>query len=738
MRSSWLIGLILFGGSTVLVGQPADLRGVVTDSASGERIPFATIQIGGINRGGATNLNGFYLLTNIPPGTYDVTASSIGYDRQMRRVRIVEAGSNVLNFELAPQPVEFSEVVVTERARRELSEINSSVHVMDVAEVRSIPSVLQPDIFRAIQVLPGVVSTSDVNTHFYVRGGAGDQNLIMLDGMKIYNPFHAFGIFSMFDPDIIKTTEVYTGAFPPGFGGRLSSVVNMLSRDGNRKEYAAKADISLASTKLQVEGPIYEATRFLASGRVSTFRNALDQILQKDLPLSFYDAFVKITGENLEEHSRFGFTGFFSGDDLRSRLATEPDYTWRNHAVGFNGGGLINDRLFVDVVAYENLFEATRRAKSSTSSPARTKVREVGVRTQATKYLDSKDLFFVGFDFSFPSTDYELVNNVGVPRMLNSTFVDFYTWLRYQMTLGSWQMDGGFHVDAGSMFQRDAGLEAVEPRINVSVLVDPLWKLKFSYGRFSQHLITVNNEDDVVSIFDAWIEVPQEIQSQWADHFVAGVEGNLFAEMSISVQAYHKYYGSLVTYNRDKISAADPDFVRGTGRASGVETLLRFGQLHWDVFASHTLGWTTVTNGGETYAPRYDRRHTLNLLGVTRPWEHVEMTARWEFGSGFPFTPSIGYYDRLTFNDLLQFPILREPGTPYLRLGEKNSIRMPVYHRLDVGATYRFVLGRLSGGIGVQIANVYGRQNVFYVDRVTGQLITMLPFFPSVNISVEY
>ncbi|MEK6650960.1 MAG: TonB-dependent receptor, partial [Bacteroidota bacterium] len=717
-----LCGIVLFGA--LLEGQPSDLRGVVSDSASGERIPYASIQVVSLNRGGASNLNGFYLLTNIPPGAYEVSASSIGYVRQTRRVTVREGSSAALSFELAPQPVEFSEVIITERSRRELSEINSSVHVMDVADIRSIPTVLQPDIFRAIQVLPGVVSTSDVNTHFYVRGGAGDQNLIMLDGMKIYNPFHAFGIFSMFDPDIIKTTEVYTGAFPPGFGGRLSSVVNMLSRDGNRKEYAAKADVSLASSKLQVEGPIHEATRFLASGRISTFRNALDRILGKDLPLSFYDAFVKITGEDLDEHSRFGFTGFFSGDDLRSRRPTDPDYAWRNHAIGFTGGGLINDRLFVDVVAYENLFEATRRSKESATTPARTKVREVGVRTQATKYTDSRDLFFVGFDFSFPTTDYELVNNVGAPRSLNSSFVDFWTWLRYQATLGPLQLDGGIHVDVGSMFQRSAGLEAVEPRINASLLIAPQWKVKLSYGRFSQHLITVNNEDDVVSIFDAWIEVPQEIRSQWADHLVAGVDGSLMPELSVNIQGYHKYYGSLVAYNRDKIDAEDPDYVRGTGRAYGIETLLRYGEAHWDVFASHTLGWTTVTNGSVTYPPRYDRRHTVNLLGVSRPWEHVELTARWEFGSGFPFTPSIGYYDRLKFGQLFQSPVVREPGDPYLRLGPKNSTRLPIYHRLDVGAVYHFVLGRVRGGVGLQVANVYNRQNVFYVDRTTGQVVT--------------
>ncbi|MCU0453701.1 MAG: TonB-dependent receptor [Bacteroidetes bacterium] len=736
MRVSCLIFLLpLF--ASFGVAQPTDLRGIVADSASGERLPFASVQIMSLNLGGSTNFNGFYLLTNVPPGTYEVAASSIGYLGQTRRVTVRPGVSTVLNFELSARPVEFSEVVVTERARRELSEINTSVHVMDVAQMRSIPSVMQPDVFRAIQILPGVVSSSDVNTHFYVRGGAGDQNLIMLDGMKIFNPFHAFGIFSLFDPDIIKTTEVYTGAFPAGFGGRLSSVVSMLTRDGNRKEYAAKAEASLASSKLQVEGPIYGATRFLASARVSTFSNVLDRVLRKDLPLSFYDAFVKITGEDLVEHSRYGFTGFFSGDDLRSRSSADPDYVWRNYAVGFNGGGLINERLFFDVVAYENMFEASRRPRNSSSTPTRTKIRETGVRTQATKYTDSKDLFFVGFEFSFPSVDYEVVNLAGIPRSVYSTFVDFWTWIRYQAKVGPWQVDGGVHLDAGSIFQRSVGLEAVEPRLNVSLLLAPQWKWKASYGRFSQHLITVNNEDDVIPIFDAWIEVPREIGSQRADHYVTGFEGNPWAELSVSVQSYYKHYRALVTYNRDKVEAEDPDYVKGRGRAYGLETLVRVGRPGWDLYATHTLGWTTVTNGAATYPPRHDRRHSVNLLGIAR-LEPFEFTARWEFGSGFPFTPSIGYYDRLTYEDLFERPIGEQPSEPYLRLGEKNVRRLPVYHRLDLGAHYRFSVGRLRGSLGVQIANVYDRANVFYVDRATGRVITMLPFFPSITLTAEY
>ena len=244
--------------------QTGDIRGVVSDSTNGEHVPFATIMIRELDKGTPTNINGFYFLTTVPAGRYEISASSIGFIGKTVSV-VVRAGETaVVNIDLQPQPVEFSEVVVTEKARRQLEEINTSIHVLDMSEIKAIPVALQPDVFRAIQILPGIVSTSDVNTHFYVRGGAGDQNLILLDGMRIYNPFHAFGLLSIFDADIIKTTEVYTGAHPPGYGGRLSSVVNMLSKDGNRKASSGKIEANLVSTKLQFEGPLVSDFRFLA------------------------------------------------------------------------------------------------------------------------------------------------------------------------------------------------------------------------------------------------------------------------------------------------------------------------------------------------------------------------------------------------------------------------------------------------------------------------------------------
>lgn len=728
--------LIVLPGS--LLSQGVDIRGVISDSTTAETLPFANVVLAGTNKGSVSNINGFFLIPNVQPGEYEITASSIGFDKKTHRIFVGITGPVVMNFKLLPKAVELSEVVVMETGKRELREINTSIHVLDQKDIKLVPVTVQEDIFRSIQILPGIVSTSDVNSHFYVRGGGGDQNLILLDGMKIYNPFHAFGIFSIFDSDIIKTTEVFTGAFPPGYGGRLSSVVSMTTRDGKATGIGGRANVNFLSTKLQLEGPVFEGYQWFVNARKSIFERPLTRFLNRTTPLDFYDAFVKVTHQ-ADEDSRFTAQAFFSGDDLLSESPTEPNYSWRTSAIGGTASGLIQDRLLVHVVAYENYFEGRRDAKNSPSvTPSTTTVREVGVKAEATYYSDSQDLYFFGFEFSFPTLEYRLVNALGADRRLAGTLAETAVWARYQTSVGSLKVDGGLHIDVGSIFSREINVEFFQPRLNMSVTLANDWKAKVSYGRFNQNYITVNNEDDVISIFDAWIPIPEELRSETADHYVVGLDGNIVPSLSASLQGYYKQYRSIVVYNREKIDAQDPDYINAKGKSYGLESLIRFGVPLVDIYAAYTLGWTTIDAQGITYPPRYDRRHTFHLLSVVHLFQEFDVTLRWEVGSGFPFTQTIGYYDRLVLDNLFTGGFVRETGEPYSLLGLKNAARLPVYHRLDASAVYDFTLGALKGSVGLHIVNVYNHKNIFYFDRKTGREVNMLPFFPSMTLQLEY
>ncbi|HEX7573760.1 MAG TPA: TonB-dependent receptor [Bacteroidota bacterium] len=195
----------------------SDIEGVVSDSATGERVPGANVIVRGTNRGAATNNNGFYLISSVPSGTYTLVVSAVGYQRRTIPVAVSGTGAQTVNIKLATRLIETREVVVETQSISALTERSASVHIITPKELQRLPAAGQQDLLRSLQVLPGITSTSDVSAKFFVRGGAGDQNLILLDGMKVYNPFHAFGLFSIFDPDIIRNAEVYTGAFPAGY-----------------------------------------------------------------------------------------------------------------------------------------------------------------------------------------------------------------------------------------------------------------------------------------------------------------------------------------------------------------------------------------------------------------------------------------------------------------------------------------------------------------------------------------
>ncbi len=251
-------------------------------------------------------------------------------------------------------------------------------------------------------------------------------------------------------------------------------------------------------------------------------------------------------------------------------------------------------------------------------------------------------------------------------------------------------------------------------------------------------MLTVQNEDDLISIFDMWISVPEDTKPEQADHLVAGLEGTLFERVWANFQTYYKRYRSILLYNRDKIVTSDPDYVSGTGSSYGLEVLLRYGSSKFNLYAAYSLSRTKLVLGHFTYYPRYDRRHNLNLLTRVSITDDIALTLRWELGSGFPFTQSIGSYDRLTLGERFPDGFESETGAPYLVLGEKNAARLPAYHRLDMSCSCRFRVWETEGTFSVHVVNAYDRKNPFYLDRKTGQRINMLPIFPSATLQIGY
>ncbi|MGA9121211.1 MAG: TonB-dependent receptor [Bacteroidota bacterium] len=726
-----------FGTPREETPQVSDVRGIVSDSANGERLLGVNLTVSGTNRGATTNLNGFYIITGLPAGTYELMVSAVGYERRVTTIRVNGRDPLTVNVRLAARVIQTGEVVVRSRGISTLSEQSASVHIITPRELQSIPAVGQQDLLRSLQMLPGITSTSDVSAKFYVRGGAGDQNLILLDGMKIYNPFHAFGLFSILDPDIVQTAEVYTGAFPAGYGGRLSSVVNVTSKEGNLSKISGSANINFLSGKLELDGPFSGDNSWLVSGRSSLFRNAVDKLIPNPAPLSFYDLFLK--GTMGTSTGRIGFRGYISGDDVLPNDVDQPNHSWRNSAFSAVLSGLADDRTYFDAAFTYSSSTIKREPKQALSvTPASSKLQEVGLKVEFTSFTESQNTFFEGFEINFPSVDDSLYTNNIFPNEIKDSDIEWYVWLRYQGKMGNLGFDLGIHSDILLIMNGGPLRQGLQPRFTLSYDFGNSWIAKASYGVFTQNLITISNEDDLISLFDAWILLPTELRPEEAHHYVLGLEGNILPSLALNVQTYIKSYRSLTLYNSAKVYPGDPDYLNGTGRAYGSEILLRYASRFVDVYASYALSYVTVSANDVTYSPRYDRRHTAKAVTTFHILPGLEATLRWDYGSGYPFTQSAGFYDRLPLSGIGTDPFPAGPGSPSRTLGEKNAARLPAYHRLDAAVSYALSLGGVRSTVGVSIINLYNQKNILYYDRNTGKTDYMIPFFPTASLSVEF
>jgi hypothetical protein len=518
----------------------------------------------------------------------------------------------------------------------------------------------------------------------------------------------------------------------------LSSVVNITARDGRADRLAGRANANFLSSELELEGPAISKSSFVVNARKSISSQTFGNIVGQDVPLSFYDLTAKLSTQP-GGVQKFDITFLSSGDNLKSRNSSEPNYSWRNNGMALSGSGLPSARMFVNWLVYLSSYTANRdESVSGDVTAASTSVKEQGLRANATVYTGPQDLYYFGFDFSFPALDYTFVNRLGLKQDIQSSLLEVSAWARYSTTIGPMTIDGGLHAEIGSLFEGGDVLREIQPRINASYLVVGTWRAKASFGRFSQRMLTVGNEDDVISIFDAWIRVPSELKPQQADHYVLGLSGSLTEQASVNIETYYKRYNSLVVYNRDKIDASDPDYIQGDGNSYGVEVTLRSHSQYVDLYGAYSLSYAKINNGGFVYFPRYDRRNHLNLMAIGHPLRGLTTTMKWEFGSGFPFSQTVGYFDRLSLDNALPGQFETETGTPYTMLGPKNAARLPAYHRMDISIVYTFRVIGLDVNVGADFLNVYDNKNIFYFDRRTGQRVNMISFYPSATLTIAY
>jgi len=750
----FLLFSILISGTTLIQAQQsASLNGYITDSETGETLISANIGFQEINKGTASNTLGYYTLPNLKPGTYTLFCSYVGY-KPYRREITLEPGQNLrLDVELIPESVELDEIVV-KSTREEEEQKNIGTVQVDTELIQELPSVFEADVFRSIQLLPGVKAASDFSSGLYIRGGSPDQTLILLDRTTVYNPSHFFGFFSTFNPDAIKDVRLYKGGYPAEFGGRLGSVLTIYNKDGNRNEMDGSATIGMLASRVSIEGP-YKKGSWMVAARRSTLEPLLAGLRQSvdNIPSKFY--FYDVNGKvnyDATPNDKLSLAFYAGQDQVVFPFADDAEFglNYGNQTLSGNWTHIFSEKLFSNFVATgSRYFNFPEFEFGGTTF------------TRANNIYD----FSIKADLEYlPGNSHQIKTGVwaGIfTNKLQDTFDGNDTFSsRIQNQYASayvqdeWRPSDKWVFTPGVRFNyfSDGDYFKVEPRFSMEYRPTDRLRLQAAYGRYNQFLTLISNE--AFSGFDVWLTSAEGISPAYGDQFVLGAKTVPFTDYGLDVEVYYRSMEDLFELDPflpDVAGLLYEDIFRvGDGSAYGLEVFFEKRAGDFTGFIGYTLGYTwrrfpdynaEITEDGQTarfYPPKYDRRHDINLVG------NYQLSNRWKFTASFNFATGQAYTKVLGRYAQFDLPFTNEDRNTFT-VGKVNASRLPNYHRMDISfsrAGRFFDLG--DSELQLQLINVYSRRNVWFYsfdfdeNPVQVNEVNLLPILPSVSYTVKF
>jgi hypothetical protein len=657
---------------------------------------------------------------------------------------------------MSENSVRLQSVNISARRERSRSEVQVSTVSISPREIKALPSAGgEPDIAQYLQILPGVVSTGDQGGQIYIRGGSPVQNKILLDGLTIYNPFHSIGFFSIFETDIIKNVDVLSGGFSAEHGGRVSAVVDIQTRDGNKKELGGSVSLSPFLAKVVLEGPLAtfdedsgNSASFILTSKKSLINNtsptlyeyALDDP-EQGFPFDFRDTYGKVS-INTSTGSNFNFFGFNFTDDYNNPALA--NISWTN-----NGGGL-NFRL---IPAKSNLVMGGTLGVSNygislieDNDPRTSDIREILGAFDFTFYGSSSE-FNYGIEIRSVRTEFEFTNpfNIKIDNTQNTT--ELATYFKFKQNFSNkviFQPSVRFHYYASQ-----SNL-SIEPRLGLKYNITDDLRFKAAAGVYTQNILSTSNERDVVNLFSGFLTGPEsqvfgfdgkklEDKLQKSSHLIAGFEYNFTDNFEINIEGYFKDFPQLIVLNRNKTSNTDPNYAVETGDAYGIDFTAKYTLPRAYFYATYSHGYVNRFDGEQEYPTVFDRRHNSNLLATIDVDEAGtwQVSARWNLGSGFPFTQTQGFYNFINLLGGVDTDVVTanpdDVGIIYSE--ERNGGRLPFYHRLDLSVKKKLEISNLFGlEITAAVTNAYNRDNIFFFDRVEYERQDQLPIIPSISV----
>ena len=769
-----------------VLGLTKTISGQVIDRNSKERLPYANVIIKGTKIGTQTNLEGFFLLHNVPDTLCTLQVTYMGYSPVEVPIDKQTKSSGML-IRMKQTPINIEGVTVSAAQSNFIkTEVTPSLITLSPTQISTLPSVGQVDIFRSIQLLPGIAATHDGSSGLYVRGGTPDQNLVLFDGMTVYHVDHFFGFFSAFNPDAIKDVQVYKGAFPAKYGGRLSSVIDMVGKTGNSEEMHGVAGLSLLSGNATLEGPLFggsflvSARRsysdIIASGTYNTIYKLLtgsdapqaangsqmsgrfgDAISQQETPTS---AFLDLNGKysySIASKYILSASYYKSTDeyDLTRQSSTQMPSRSNNTQQGNNGGSIKlfaqwGDDFFSNIILAYNGY--TSKYTSSMGSQASNTTQ---FSTDEDNHIDDMNfsadnvwkltpVHELGFGFQVSQTKVKYSLSGLNPSRTTQNILDFSQrgWLGAAYIQDKWMPLEQFTLTGGLRYNyfSETNSMFLEPRLSTRYELTENISLKAAFGIHHQFVNRILNENVTEASRDFWILADNSLAPSRAIHTVAGVtwENETFV---FDVEGFYKDMSNLVEFTqRFRREALDLyTFLSGDGRVKGVECLLQKKSGFWNGWISYTLSKAekcySELNDGQYFPAENDQTHELKIVGNVDLGSDWNVSTTFIYATGKPYTAPISQYSLVLLDSSLY---------SYTHISGKNAYRLSDYHRLDVSISKKFRMESSSLNVGVSLFNVYNHANISYYEYdlnsqpIIITKVTGLGFLPSVFVQYEF
>lgn len=798
----YILGLLLLLFS--LKTNAAVISGNISEKNSGESIIGASIAIHPISnsndtilfsmvegnkisntplKGAFSNQYGFYSIPNVPNGKYALVSRSIGYQTYFKMIEI--SNENIReNIALDISTILTEQVtVIGDKDFTPTSKI-SSVEISPTM-INKLPQLFsEVDVFRTLQLLPGVSSASELSSGLYVRGGSPDQNLVLLDEVIVYNPSHMAGFLSTFNSDAINDIKLIKGAFPAEYGGRLSSVLDIHMKEGTKEKLSGKGAISLISSKLTLEGPISDESTFMISGRRFYFDLLTSIAAPEDTPqYYFYDLNGKINLK-LSENDRLYASGYF-GRDVMDFSESGPssngddgfDFNWGNKTFNLRWKHIVNPVLFTNfsfiytnynskIELFEENLNENGEVIDSYFFSTKSGIEDFTFKGKSEYFGIDDHLIKFGFEVTNHNFNSGITTDLGIEDEISS-FINQRTINSVDAALfvqDEWNITDNFSTNIGSRlyyFQQGNYLR-FEPRISAAYKLNDRVTL-VGAGSIANQFLHLIVRNDITLPTDLWFPSTDKVLPQQSSQVVFGVHTKLGSDKSwtLNFETYYKDMQNLLEYREDADFTLgvpiEEQFTSGYGWAYGGEIFLEKKIGKFTGWIGYTLALTKrkfdELNGGKPFYPRYDRRHDISITTTFEISDSWEFGAAWVFATGQAYTMPTGVYQGINLDGQIGGYVgsggTFDWGNTY-QYSDRNGFRLPSYHRLDVNLMYKYEWFGLPWVASINVYNTYNRRNPFawYIDSEYNfntekevkklKQITLFPIIPTIGLSFEF